>query len=516
MNWLRENTKSIIILTVGAFVATIFFQWGMNYMGGQQQQRSIAEINGEEISFNEFQTRLQQAQQRYREQNPGPLSADDLDELRQQTFRQLINGIILQNHLNDVGISASDQQVRAYIRQRYFRNQQGQINQQRWRQFLNRASPQRKAQLESAQRRQIETSRMQQWLSSQVSLSSLEFQQMLRVGLREANLYGIYLDPAEYVSDQRIQDYYLGNDEEFQASPRARIRTIFFDTNADSPGTNQQQRLRDLKEQLDTIERRYEAGAPFAQLAREFSEDTATRSDGGLIGWVTPDELSDRASSAIFQLEEGTMSNLIKTEDGYNLYYLEEGPVTEKKPLPAVRNQIVTRMLSDTHWQSARKEAEDIHGSVRESSRPFEEFKDMAVLRSHGQTAQDGGHYGWVPARFIVPSLHDNADTNSWQGEIANQFFVNQTVSATVFSDTESALRKPVRTGNGLHLFYVRDKRPARLDQLSDTDTQRIRRVLEQEKQRTFLNQWLDNRREQANIVLNVPEEQVGGSLEEL
>jgi peptidyl-prolyl cis-trans isomerase D len=517
MNWLRENTKPIIVLTCIAFVATIFFGWGMNYLSGQQQQRSLAVVNGQEISFNEFQRVVDRVRQQYRQQNPGPITADELNTIRKRSFRQLINRIILQETLEDVGITASDAQVRSFIQQRYFTNEQGQLQRRQWRRFLQGASPQRKRQLETAQRRQIETTRMQQWLSSQVTVSNLEFKRMLRVGLREADLYGIFLKPGQYIDDERIQDYYLGNDESFQAPPRARVRTIFFKgRSTDTPATNRRQQLTDMKDQLDTIRRQFQAGDPFSELAREFSEDTGTREDGGLIGWVTPEELSDRKSRAIFQLESEEMSNLVPTENGYNLYYVEEGPVQEKLPLPTVRDQIVRRLRSDTHWQAAEDEAERLHSQIKESQAPFDQFRDSAQVFSHGKTADEGGHYGWVPARFIVPSLHTDADTASWQGEIANRFFVNQTVSSTVFADTESALRQPVRSENGVHLFYVNEIREARVDDLSDTDSRRIRQVLRREKEQTFLNRWLERRREQASIELNVPDQQVGGPVDEL
>jgi len=514
VNWLRRNTKSIIIFTVLAFVGTIFFQWGMNYMGrGGSQRRSLANVNGDEIQFNEFQNRLNEQRERYRNRNPGPMNSEEIKQIRRRTFRQIVNEMILQNHLKKVGIPASDAQVRAYIRQRHFTTPDGQFLRRQWQQFLQQSSSQRKTRLEEAQRRQIETTRMQTWLASHVTLSEVELQQMLRAGLREAHLFGILLDPTSYISEEKITTYYDANADQYQASPRARVRKIYFPSSDTSTG-NQQKQLKEMKRQLEIIRRRFQSGDSFPILAKEFSQDTATRESGGDMGWVTSRKLTEKKSRTIFQLEEGEISNLVKTRDGYHLYYMQEGPVRNRKPLSEVRPRIEQKLLSDSHWEAARDEAERLHREITGSGDTIAQFRDSAVIYSDGKTSDREGAYGWVPARFIVPSIHDSADTRTWVGELGNQFIINEKISRTVFSGPAGDVREPVRSPHGVHLFYVEDFREPRLNQLSDSDRNRIRSILRREKRSQYLREWLKMMRERAKIELNVPESQVGGGLQ--
>lgn len=509
MNWIRKNSRTIILLTVAAFVATIFFQWGMNYLGQQGGQRHIATVAGEEIPLQEFQRRLQQRQKQFRSQNSTSITPQTLNRLRRETFRQMVNEIILQNYLQKHGIPASDAHVRAYIRQRYFTSPQGEFNQQGWQRFLSRASAQEKTRLEQNQREQIETTRMQEWLASQVQLSQTEIDQLLRTGLREVRLRGIYLDPAEYINSERIRDYYLGNDEQFQAPPRALVEEIFFDIGDTTPQQNQQ-KLQQLREDLEVIQRRFDAGDSFSKLAQEFSEKTETGPR-----WVEPNDLNSRSARTIFRMEKNQLSNLVKSDSGYHLYHIKKGPVQEKKPLPAVRNQIVNRLLSDTHWKQAKSQAEQLYNQISRSNNPPETLQEMAHSYSDGQSASNGGNYGWVPARFIVPSLHAESDSDVWRGEISNRFIVNSTISNAVFSTEAGTITNPVRSDYGYHILSPLEFRNARLDQLSEEDRQLITQLLRREKSSHFLREWLAKKREETSIELQVPESQIGGSLED-
>jgi len=510
LNWIRENSKTIIILTVAAFVATIFFQWGMNYLGQQQGTREMAAVGEETILVSDFQQRFQQRQEQFRRQNSPVTSPETQNRLRRQTFRQMVNEIILQRYLRDVGIPASDAHVRAFIRQRYFTSPQGEFNRQGWQRFLDRASAEEKTQLEETHREQIETNRMQEWLASQVSLTSVEVNQLLRTGLREVNLQGIFLDPANYVSSERIREFYLANDQRFQAPPRAQIHEIFFDLGDTDPTQNQQE-LQQLRDELETIQRQFETGKPIEDLVQQFSDDPDTKPR-----WVTPTDLPQRSSRAVFGMKENKLSNLVKSDTGYHLYYIVEGPIKEKRPLPEVRSQIVSELLSDTHWHQARQRAESLHEQIVSHSQPQQHIRELARTHSDGKSAERGGDYGWVPARFIVPSLYSESDSDIWRNEISNEFLVDPEISKAVFSSSSGSIVEPVRSEFGYHVLLPLEFRDARLTELSIEDRRLITRLLRQEKSSHFLRAWLTRERETMNIELYVPDSQIGGSLEEL
>ncbi len=57
----------------------------------------------------------------------------------------------------------------------------------------------------------------------------------------------------------------------------------------------------------------------FADLAREYSDDAATAEEGGTIGVVTRSDMTPEFTDALFELEEGQVSEVVETDFGYVL-----------------------------------------------------------------------------------------------------------------------------------------------------------------------------------------------------
>ncbi|MCY7363672.1 MAG: SurA N-terminal domain-containing protein, partial [Ignavibacteria bacterium] len=88
MNKMRDKMPVIIIILIIAFLATIVFEWGMNYMGIGGQQEPFAKINNQEITYQEFEKIVQQQLDQMRQQNEGK---DVTEEQIKQTRDQVWN-----------------------------------------------------------------------------------------------------------------------------------------------------------------------------------------------------------------------------------------------------------------------------------------------------------------------------------------------------------------------------------------------------------------------------------------
>ena len=78
---------------------------------------------------------------------------------------------------------------------------------------------------------------------------------------------------------------------------------------------------------------RLAAGEDFAQLAQEYSEDSESAEQGGDLGWIKRGEMSPEFEAAAFSLEPGTISEIVKTEDGLHIVKVtdrKEGPTEEQ------------------------------------------------------------------------------------------------------------------------------------------------------------------------------------------
>jgi parvulin-like peptidyl-prolyl isomerase len=517
MSWMREHMKILMWVTavifILPFVGGYIFRYYSGMVGGAN--RSIATVNGETISSSEFSDRFSQLREQRRQQSNQPLGRSELETIRKNTFTQLVNQTILQQTLTREGGGATEREIRQLFMYRdMFRNQQGRPDPRRVQRFLERLPQRRQQQLVQSHRRQIETVRMNRWISSQVALADTESKTLVTEGLRPVNLYGIFVDPATYVSDTRVQEFYETNKSQFSQPPTAYVRQILLrpDTGPES-GPNP---LASIKETIETIRRRFRAGDAFSELAREYSDDPDTAKNGGLMGWVTPDELSPQLSNAIFtgsSVDTNSISKLVRSDSGYHLFYVEEGPVQKFEPLNQVSSRIRSKLLSDSHWNRAQVEANRLHQTLVNSDDTVSRMRELALLESHSEVfSSRNGHYGWVPLRFVLPEIHENA--SAWNGEIARNNLILDSITESIASLNTNELSEPIKHDFGYHLFYASGRREPDLANLSDTQTRSIQQQLLQRKKRDYTESWLATQRRKASISLNVPIGRVGGPIE--
>lgn len=62
---------------------------------------------------------------------------------------------------------------------------------------------------------------------------------------------------------------------------------------------------------------RLQAGANFADLAREYSDDKVTANQGGQLGWIQPQQLGPREAVQVARMQPGNISPVLQTNHGY-------------------------------------------------------------------------------------------------------------------------------------------------------------------------------------------------------
>lgn len=512
MRWMREHARLLMVITVGLFIGGFIAPGILRYIFGIQlfgeaRSRNVAVVNGEPIRMENFYDRFNELQRRRREKG-GALTRDQLRDLRRETLKQLVEETLLGEILRAEGGRATPREIRQFFAsQPPFRTEEGGIDQRRVSAALQRMSDRERTRMEESSRRQIESQRAMQWLRSAVDTTDSEVRAVMRLGLREARLHGLLLRPRRYVSDSEVRGYYRAHREDFMREPRVKLRQIHLrppDTPTRAGG------LEEVRNTLETLRRRFQAGEDFARLARAYSDDPASARRGGLRGWVTPGDLEDPIARAAFNLSPGELSNLVKTDRGYYLLYLDSGPVRRPRPLSEVRGTIQGRLVSGVHWEEARRRARQLKREIAGAPSPLNRLQELAVLRSHSEaTAGRGGDYGWVPYRFVMPDVH--AAAGRWQDELTQGRFVDDAVSRALFSDRTDTVLGPVRSGGGIHLFYVSDYRPPRLNELSDSDVRQLAQVIGFEKQNAYVETWLDVRRRRAEVQIEASPDVVGG-----
>jgi len=144
------------------------------------------------------------------------------------------------------------------------------------------------------------------------------------------------------VSDQELRELYQ---KDKSLSEEVRIAHILIRTDdaalksgdPSHPGLP----VPEARKKLEDIRKQILAGADFAQMAKQYSEDAATAAYGGEMGFIQRDKVVPPIVNAAYALEPGQVSDLVATPSGFEIIKVEEKhtkPIEEVKP--ALESQI--------------------------------------------------------------------------------------------------------------------------------------------------------------------------------
>lgn len=190
-------------------------------------------------------------------------------------------------------------------------------------------------------------------------------------------------------SDSAIQAHYDAHKEEYVIAPRARVRHIQLATRA----------------KAESVRRQLVKGGLWDAICRAQSTDAATKQDGGVLGFVTPEVeyvpgvgKSPAIVAAAFELKEGDISKPLKSDKGWHLIRVESVEPRSYQPLAAVRQQIEGQLATDLETAYSRalldslKEqanatvfADSIEAAVRPEKSPQDYFKEAQAATSATQ-----------------------------------------------------------------------------------------------------------------------------------
>ena len=159
-------------------------------------------------------------------------------------------------------------------------------------------------------------------------------------------------------TDQEIRDYYDQHQAEFRTGEEVKVRQI----------------LVNEESLANQIAAKLKKGASFEDLSAEHSR-AANAKRGGEIGFVTRGELPKMFEEEIFGLRPGQISSVIRTDNSYHLFKVEEhrppGVMTLETAFPVIRARLqedATRARMAQLVSTARK---DLPTAVLTKRLPF-------------------------------------------------------------------------------------------------------------------------------------------------
>ncbi len=106
---------------------------------------------------------------------------------------------------------------------------------------------------------------------------------------------------------------------------------------------------------------RVKAGEDFAVLAREYSDDPGSRQKGGQLGWLSQSDVVPQFGDALFSMQVGDISDLVKSIFGFHIIKLDKVRGDER----SARHILVRPELTPEDTSRAHSLAEEVAAALR-------------------------------------------------------------------------------------------------------------------------------------------------------
>lgn len=142
--------------------------------------------------------------------------------------------------------------------------------------------------------------------------------------------------------------------EQAQVIEQAMVRHILVRTSETVSESQAEEAIRDIYEQLQN-------GADFGTLAREYSDDPVSGSDGGNLGWVSPGQMVPEFEQAMMAADVGEFEGPFRSQFGWHILQVQDlrqqdvsGDIRESEA-----RQAIYRRKFDTELQNWLREIRD-------------------------------------------------------------------------------------------------------------------------------------------------------------
>jgi parvulin-like peptidyl-prolyl isomerase len=155
------------------------------------------------------------------------------------------------------------------------------------------------------------------------------------------------------VSDDEARAYYDAHQTEFTTPPTIAVREILVAVPSDPKGINVAVDDQ-AKARAEAIRTRILAGESFDKLAAEVS-DAASKTNAGLIGPLSLNDLSPELRKVIEPLKVGEITGVLRDSRGYQILKLESSTPAKTMPFEQARDQIGERVFTGKRKDEYKK-----------------------------------------------------------------------------------------------------------------------------------------------------------------
>lgn len=491
MDRLRAGANSIAIKVILGLIILSFVFAGIGSYLVRGSSDAAAKVGSTKISRQAFEQAYQNERNRMQSQLGdyfNNLLADPnyVKSFRKSVLDRMINNLLLEQYADSLGLRVSDAQIRHMILTLPEFQKDGKFDQQTYQMLLSRAgyTPDsfadylRKDLLRNQVLSAIEGSSFalkgeveaQNKLISEtrtirtITLSPQEFAKKVKLNDQEIESYykqhpTSYTRPAQVkvayvelsanelkskinISDAEAKQYYQEHLDKYSTQPQIEISHIL---------------IKDNEPEAEAILKQLKAGANFAKLAEEKSQDSGSAKKGGELGWIEKGVMAPAFEKAAFSLKKvGDLSGVVKTSFGYHIIKLDAIKKAQVKPFKEVAAQIKSELKD----QKAADEFYKLHTQLEKVAYESPDSLDDAAKA----ISQPIHTTGYITQETAPKRLQSNAVFQALMDPEVKEDGMN---SKTIEIGPEDVVVVRVESSRDKSLIPLKDVRPEVVKQLS-------------------------------------------------
>lgn len=454
MNKMRDKMPLIIIILIIAFLATIVFEWGMNYLGMGGKSDAFAKVNSKEISYQEFEKIVQQQVEQMRQQNPNnDIDEATMNQIRDQVWNSLVSQTISQQAIEKYGIKVSDKEILDWIYNRpetlpepikkNFMDSTGVFNTAFYQQALGmktKEATQFWSQVENFCRESLLSEKLQAVLTEGAVVTEGDVLEKYKEDNIIANFDYVLLDlnsvtdTALFSADDKdLREYYEANKSDFKQNESVKLKYIQLSDAATAEDSSS------LKREMEQLRKdMLKTNLEDSSLIKFVNENSTIPYNAE---FQKTNSFKPAVTSFLFNAKPGDVSDVLITDDGYQIVKFIDSKEGENIYVNA--SHILVNFGTDT--AAAKSKAQDIFNRIKNG----EDIKTLAAELSDDPSAkQNKGDLGWFTKGNMVKEFEE-ASFNAKPGDLIG----------------------PVKTNFGFHIIkvYGKEKKEFKVAQLNKT-----------------------------------------------
>jgi len=192
-------------------------------------------------------------------------------------------------------------------------------------------------------------------------LTLTEYREQIQKQILKSKLINSQIRSKIIVTEEDIRVYYEAHTEEFSEEGQYHLRNIIMRV----PEYSAQAEKDNIKARMEIVLEKLKQGESFEKLAREYSQSPLAEKSGDL-GLIDTNILSEQIQTALTGLNAGQFTDVLDTEQGFQIFYVEKVLEARMPPLeevsPRIQGRLYNQMLDEAHqsWFSEIKKKSHI------------------------------------------------------------------------------------------------------------------------------------------------------------